>query len=321
MAAEARAREPERASWTRRQRLKNDAIYVVISVVIGILTRLPRGLTSLVCCALGGLAYLALGSARRRIRARLAAGLGMERAPESMVRGVFAAIGRTLADTLFLLRRSEKASRSLALDAASHAVFRAALDEGRGVVFVAAHLGPWERMAALLVEEGFGVSAVARESYDPRLTELYEAIRRPRGVRSIYRKSPGAPVAIARELSRGGAVGFLIDLPARVPCVRARLFGEEADVPIGPVRIALARRAAVVVGTCAPPPALPNESKGVPTVLITRVRTDDLRPGPEGEAELMARLAAALEDRISRWPEAWLGLFVSPRLRAPDLPR
>jgi KDO2-lipid IV(A) lauroyltransferase len=238
-----------------------------------------------------------------------------------MVRAVFAAMGRTLADTLLLLRRSERASRALSLDAASRAVFRAALDEGRGVVFVAAHLGPWERMAALLVEDGFPVAAVARESYDPRLTELYEAIRRPRGVRSIYRKSPGAPMAIARELTRGGAVGFLIDLPARVPCARARLFGEEADVPVGPVRIALARRAPVVVGTCAPPPAPSRGASRAPTVLITRVRTDDLRPGPEGESELMARLARALEERIARWPEAWLGLFVNPRLREPDVPR
>jgi lauroyl/myristoyl acyltransferase len=127
-------------------------------------------------------------------------------------------------------------------------------------------------------------------------------------------------MAIARELARGGAVGFLIDLPARVPCARARLFGEDADVPVGPARIALARRAAVVVGTCAPPPA-PAPDGSSPVVLITRVPTGDLKPGPEGEAELMARLARAIEARIRAWPEAWLGLFVRPRLRAADVPR
>ncbi|MFX8535407.1 hypothetical protein ABTM11_20295, partial [Acinetobacter baumannii] len=90
-------------------------------------------------------------------------------------------------------------------------VFREALRGGRGVVFITAHLGPWERMAAVLVEAGFPVATVARESYDPRYTALYERLRAPRGVRSIYRGAPGAGRAIARELARGGAVGFLVD--------------------------------------------------------------------------------------------------------------
>jgi KDO2-lipid IV(A) lauroyltransferase len=314
----------ESASFAARsKRLRNDFIYAIIAILVALLTRLPRRLTELFCRVLGGIAYLVLGSARRRATSRLQAGLGLDRSPNAFA--AFAAIGRMLADTLLLLRPSEKASRSLTLDAASRAVFREALDEGRGVVFVAAHLGPWERMAALLAEEGFPVAAVARESSDPRLTRLYEKIRRPRGVRSIYRRSPGAPMAIARELTRGGAVGFLIDLPSRVPCVQGRLFGEDADIPIGPARIALARRAAVVVGTCAPPapPAspAPNGPRASPIVRITRVPTGDLRPGPEGEAELMERLARALEERIRAWPEAWLGLFVRPRLRAADVPR
>jgi KDO2-lipid IV(A) lauroyltransferase len=304
----------------RSKRLRNDFIYAIVAILVALLTTLPRPFTQLFCRVLGGLAYLVLGSARRRAASRLQAGLGLHRSPST--RAAFAAIGRMLADTLFLLRRSEKASSSLTLDAASRAVFREALDEGRGVVFVAAHLGPWERMAALLVEEGFPVAAVARESSDPRLTRLYERIRRPRGVRSIYRRSPGAPMAIARELTRGGAVGFLIDLPSRVPCVQGRLFGAEADIPIGAARIALARRAAVVVGTCAPPASpAPNGPRASPIVRITRVPTSDLKPGLEGEAELMERLARALEERIRAWPEAWLGLFVRPRLRAADVPR
>jgi KDO2-lipid IV(A) lauroyltransferase len=309
---------------SRSKRLRNEVIFAIVAVLVALLTRLPRRVTELFCRALGAIAYLILGSARSRARSRLQAGLGLgaDQISQARVRAAFAAIGRVLADTLLLLRPSEKASSSLALDPTSRAVFREALDEGRGVVFVAAHLGPWERMAALLVEEGFPVAAVARASPDPRITRLYEKIRGPRGVRSIYRHSPGAPMAIARELTRGGAVGFLIDLPSRVPCARSRLFGEEADIPLGPARIALARRAAVVVGTCAlPEPAAPNGQRSPPIVRITRVPTADLKPGPEGEAELMERLATALDERIRAWPEAWLGLFVRPRLRAADVPR
>jgi KDO2-lipid IV(A) lauroyltransferase len=202
----------------------------------------------------------------------------------------------------------------MTMDAASHAVFRAALAEGRGVVYIAAHLGPWERMAALLVEEGFPVATVARESYDPRLTALYEGLRAPRGVRSIYRGRPGAATAIVRELRAGRAVGFLIDLPSRVRSIRAPLFGVEQAVPVGAARIALARGAAIVVGTPSP-----SASGGPLQLLVERVLTADLPPGPAGEVALTHRLARSLEARIAARPEAWLGLFAPapPRADAP----
>lgn len=329
----------EGASWTRPQRIKNALIYALIRALVALLTHLPRPLSALLCRAIGAIAYLALPAARRRARERLRAALGHE-PPERRVRLAFATLGAMLADTLALLRPSERASRTLAIDTVSHAAFRDALAERRGVVYIAAHLGSWERMAALLVEQGFPVAAAARESYDPRITRLYERIREPRGVRSIYRGRPGAFMAIARELVRGGMVGFLMDLPARVPCARARLFGEDADLPIGPVKIALARKAPVLLGTCAPPvepgdpgahpftsltstrrspPGTPEAS--IPAVRITRIPSDDLEPGPAGEAELLARIARALDDRIAAWPEAWLGLFVPPRLRGAGDPR
>jgi len=222
-----------------------------------------------------------------------------------------------LADTLDLLRPGERAGARLSLDAASRRVFAEALSEGRGVVFVAAHLGPWERMAALLVEEGFPVATVARESYDPRFTELYERLRRPRGVRSFYRGRPGIALSITRELAAGRAVGFLVDIPARVPSATRRLFGADVLVPIGPARIALARRSAVLVGTCAPAGEVPSDTRvSHPIVRISRVPLDDLDRDPCAEDVLVTRITQELERRIAAWPEAWLGSFVPPGRQA-----
>lgn len=290
------------ARWTIRQRLKNDLIHALIRAAIAVVARLPRRAVIAACRALGAIAYLALPRERALARARLAAGTGAA-VEASRVRGAFLRAGEALADTLCLLDPRERAGRTLALDPGSAAVFREALARGRGVVFVSAHLGPWERLAALLVEEGFPVATVARESYDPRLTALYDRLRAPRGVRSIYRGRPGAAAAIARELRAGRAVGFLIDLPARVPSAPAPIFGAVADVPVGAARLARARRAEVVVGTTAP--------GGL--VRIDRVPTEDLPPGRAGEAALLARMAAALDARIRADPEAWLGLYTPPR--------
>jgi KDO2-lipid IV(A) lauroyltransferase len=289
------------AAWSRPQRLKNDLIHAFVKAAVAIVAHLPRFAVAALCRALALLAWLVRGRERALCRARLEAGLGT-RVPASRVRASFLRAGDTLADMLALLDPHERAGRTLSLDPESHAVFRAALDRGRGVVFVSAHLGPWERLAALLVEEGFPVATVARESYDPRLTAIYERIRAPRGVRSIYRGHAGAAVRIARELRQGRAVGFLVDLPARVPSARMPLFGAEADIPIGAARIALARRAEVVVGTCGPGH----------TMRISRVETADLAPGAAGEEALVRRLAAELDRRIRSQPEAWIGLFAPP---------
>jgi KDO2-lipid IV(A) lauroyltransferase len=292
----------EGGAWSRGQRLKNALIYASVRAGLAVATRLPRRALGLVCEALGAAAYLLLPRERARARARLEAGTGGP-VPRARVRRAFRDAGRILADTLALLDPRERAGRTLSVGPEDRAAFRDALAEGRGVVFVSAHLGPWERLAALLAEEGFPVATLARESYDPRLTRLYDRLRAPRGVRSIYRGLRGAAAAIARELRAGRAVGFLVDLPARVPCETVPLFGVDADMPRGVARIALARRAAVVVGTCAPGDR----------VEIRRVPTLDLAPGGPGERALLLRLAGELEARIAACPEAWLGLYAPPR--------
>ena len=307
MSREVAADVREGGTWTSRQRLKNDALYALARAALTIVRRAPRVLVALLCRALGLLAWALLGRERRLVRARLGAGLG-EPAPQRRVRAAFLAAGDVLADTLALLDPREPADRTMSMDAASRAVLRDALAEGRGVVYIAAHLGPWERMAALLAAEGFPVVTVARESYDPRFTALYEGLRAPRGVRSIYRGRPGAVTSIVRELRAGRGVGFLVDLPSRVRSIRAPLFGVTANLPVGAARIALARGAAVVVGT--PTPAGPD---GRRKLLIERVSAHDLTPGSLGEATLTARLARALEARIAAHPEAWLGLFAPAR--------
>jgi len=304
----------EGGTWTRRQRLKNDLVYLVVRVMLAVALRLPRRVLRAACGALGFVAWIVLADARRVVARRLEAGL-CERAG-GRTRRAFSTAAAMLADTIELLDPAERAARRLTLDASSRRVFEEALAEGRGVVFVAAHLGPWERMAALLAEEGFPVTTVARESYDPRLTELYERVRRPRGVRSLYRGRPGVALSIARELAAGRAVGFLIDLPARVPSVSQRLFGAEQSIPVGPARIALARRAAVLLGTCAPSRNECNDLHSTDLrcskVVISRISTEGSVEGPGAEAELVGRLVEELERRVAAWPEGWLGLFVPP---------
>ena len=161
-----------------------------------------------------------------------------------------------------------EADRCSIVTADARALIDEALREGRGVVFASAHLGPWERVAASLVAAGFPLTTIARESYDPRFTRLYERLRGSRGVRVVWR-SPApdarrnargdhragemaATVGIVRTLRRGGVLGVPMDLRSRVPSCETPFLGHAATTPVGPARIALRTGAAVVVGTVAP---------------------------------------------------------------------
>jgi KDO2-lipid IV(A) lauroyltransferase len=284
----------EGGTWSRRQRWKNDVIWAVASGALRLAQRLPARALRTLCVAAGFAAWASSARLRRRVRASLADGLS--RAPtRRQVRAVFARAGETLADTLALLDAAEPAGRTLRLDEESRRVFATALAEGRGVVFVTAHLGPWERMAAVLAAEGFPVAAVARQSYDPRFTALYERLRAPRGVKSIYRGVHAAR-RVVRELRRGGAVGFLVDLPGRSPSREATLFGRPRALSTGPASLAAATGAAVVVGT---------PQRGGDGALAVQVRRLEVT----GASDVHELLAVELGRRIAAEPESWLGHF------------
>jgi KDO2-lipid IV(A) lauroyltransferase len=282
--------------------LKNDAIYAAVLAAIKITLALPRGWLPGCGSLLGRTCHALLGSARRTALANLALvhpGYD-EAALRAAALATFTTLGRDLADTVALLDPYEPPDRTLRVPESSREQLTGALAERRGVVYVTCHLGPWERMAALLAHLGFPITTMARESYDPRFHALlYEKLRTYRNVEAIYRGSPGAAFAMMRALRRGRVLGFLVDLPGRVPTRPAYLLGQPSRLPLGPARIALRARCPVVVGT-------PGEGPGgTLEVRISRLPTDDLGSGEEDEQRLTQRIADALSDRIRALPTHW----------------
>lgn len=284
--------------WSRGQRAKNAAIHAAIRVAIALLARLPPGVARALGRGAGAIAHAALRGARRTARANVARALPAldPAARRAIVRGAYRALGGHLGDAVASLHPGREAALLPFPDADRRALDEARA-EGRGVVFVSAHLGPWERVAATLVAAGVPLTTIARESYDPRLTSLYDRLRGGRGVRSIYRGDPRAPVQIVRTLRRGGVLGAPMDLKSRVASAVVDFLGAPASTPIGPARIALRTGAAVVVGTVAPSPS------GL-VLAIRRISTSDITPGDV--VELTARLNRELSARILALPSEWV---------------
>ncbi len=291
----------EGSPWTRGQALKNDAIYILIRAALAVLVPLPAFLLRAIGRILGATALVLFPGARRVALANVGVALPAlsPRARRALVRRAYVTLGAHLGDAAAALD-PRTALAALPMDDDAHAVLGGALAEGRGVLFASAHLGPWERVAASLVAAGYPLTTLARESYDPRLNDLYDRLRGARGVRVIYRGHAAAPGRIVRTLRANGLLGAPMDLRSRVPSIDAPLFGRLAPTAIGPARIALRTGAAVVVGTAAP------AGGASLTVTATRIPTADLPTGPAGERALTERINAELSARILALPEHWV---------------
>jgi KDO2-lipid IV(A) lauroyltransferase len=290
-----------RSTWSRRQRWKNDVIFAVARAAVQFGLTVPKSWLPGLGAAVGSLSLALFRDAKRMTLQNLELvrpELGPAERGE-LAREIFRALGRNLADTVALLDPTEAPGRTLGITRESRHVLDAALAEGRGLVFATCHLGPWERMAALLAALGYPITTLARESYDPRFQELiYKRLRTSRNIETIHRGAPGAAFAIVRALQRGRVLGFLVDLPDR----KRRLepvawLGRPSRIAPGPARLALRTGAPLVVGTPAPVPG------GGLTVHLTRLATTDLAEGDV--AALSQRIADELSNRIRALPTHW----------------
>lgn len=288
-------------SWSAHQRVKNQLLYSLVSVALLVARPLPRWALVAVGAALGRLGYVVLARSRRIALANVARVYPLMTAEERtrFVRHCFDTLGALLGDAVALLWPR---SRLPVLRLSNHArgLFEDARAAKRAVIFASAHLGPWELVAASLVAAGIPLVTIARESYDPRLTRLYESLRERHGVGVVWRDRPGSVARILRTLRRGGVLGVPMDLKARVPSCDVDFMGSVAPTAVGPARLALRTRARVLVGSIAP-----AEGGGV-EVTATAVETRDLQVGDDGAHVLTGRINAELSRRILAIPHAWV---------------
>lgn len=295
--------------WTRTQALKNDLIALAVRAGFRVADGLPESWLLRIGRFLGRVSRLVLPRAHAEAQAR-ALSLMPETRARRVARLCFERAGEHLALCLLLRRADIHASRWVRIPETSRDTLDQVLSRGRGLVFVSAHLGPFELLAATIAELGYQPSVVVRESYDPRLDEWVDAHRYLHGVGVIHRGDPGAGARILRALRAGRPVGFLPDLGGRVPSVTVSFVGRRVEFPIGPQRIAQRVGAPLVVGWLARNSADPNG----PQFEIQIVEVDTR--GALGE--VCERVALMLERAIlGPTPEDWLWMAPqNPRLQA-----
>jgi KDO2-lipid IV(A) lauroyltransferase len=284
--------------WTAAQAAKNFVVAWAVRGALRVTDRLPRGVLLALGRTAGRTFHRLSQRARRTALERAAGGLSPPDAIR-VARACFERAGENLAICLLLRRPSERALAWVCVPAAARATLERALAEGRGAVFVSAHLGPFELVASAIAELGYRPAVVVRESYDRRLDACVDSHRLARGIGVIHRGDASASLRIVRALRAGQPVGLLPDLGGRVASLRTRFLGGTSAFPVGPQHLALRTGAPLLVGTL----ARRREPRGVGPLFDLRIQEV---PAEGNVATLTQRVATVLSQDILKSPEDWL---------------
>ncbi|HEY3939409.1 MAG TPA: lysophospholipid acyltransferase family protein [Bryobacteraceae bacterium] len=281
----------QKKSW-----LQIRAEYVLASALVYGLRALPLAAANRLGYAAAGMLDLVLPKLRRVALTNLSFAFpGLDsRSRKNIVDGTFRSVGRLLV----AISRFQKINASNVHDWISYEGlenYRAAKQEGRGVLIATAHLGNWELSAfahALMTEP---MNVMVRPLDNPLIDRLVENARALAGNRLIYKKD--AARSVLKALKNNEAVGVLIDQnTSPSEGLFVNFFGRQACAGSGFVKLAYHSRAPVIPGF-----ALWDEK--------TRRYILRFFPRVELSGDELAdtqRIHSRLEDVIREYPQQWM---------------
>lgn len=170
-----------------------------------------------------------------------------------------------------------------------------ALDMGRGVIMLTAHLGNWELLGAILAERGYKINAIVSELKNPKLNQLIDWQRRLMNVNPIPRSS-SVKTTLAK-LKRNEIVAILADLDTKVNGVFVDFFGRQAYTAKGPAAIAKRTLSPIV------PMFIIRQPDNSHKIIIEEPMAvcGDVQVDTE-------RLTKIIESYVRNYPEQWIWL-------------
>ena len=183
------------------------------------------------------------------------------------------------------------------LDGIEH--FWRAMEWGKGVIAVTAHLGNVDLVAQLPLAFGVPISGAAWHLEPERLFRYTLELRQKHGLRLF--PSDGSMVGLLRALKRGEIIALPCDRDFADNSRTFEFFGQPARLPNGPARLSRRTGAPLLPAFVE---RLPGERFRVhvePPILVPQ--TDDARADIDAAME---KLVSIMERYISRHPEQWM---------------
>ncbi|MBI2865223.1 MAG: hypothetical protein HYX94_11740 [Chloroflexi bacterium] len=262
----------------------------------------PRRVGCLVAGFLGSLTYFLAPGARRVVQDNLRVVLSSG-APADKVawlaRGVFRNTAKNYFELCWLRKLDmDKFDRLVRME--GHDNLLKAIDEGRGVVVVTAHLGNFDICGQGFAVRSHKVTAILEPLKPPQLFDLVQKLRGSKGVAYVP-VGPSALKEAIRSLRRGGIVVVACDRDIQKTGVQVPFFGQMASLPVGAAQMAVHTGARIVPIFSE---RLPDDSFVVH--FDPPLEIDGAGNGNEATKEALGCIAAAMERRIAAHPEQWV---------------
>jgi KDO2-lipid IV(A) lauroyltransferase len=274
------------------------------SFFLTILNLIPLGARVWFFQRVGDIAYF-LDERHRRIAMRnlaIAFPEQREKGRKKIARAAFRQLGTVLAEFPFIIRLNRSnVENFIWIEGVDH--FHKAKERRRGILFLTAHFGNWEWMAASFpLLTGHSIAVVFRPIDNPFVGRVVERLRTWTGNQGISNQK--AMARILRVLKKGEAVGILLDQNVSwQEGVFVKYFGEWACTNEGLALLALKTGAAVVPGFNIRQPD--GRYRVVFEPEINLIRTGNKEHDVRANTELFTGI---IERYVREHPEQWLWL-------------
>lgn len=274
--------------------------YWVLRLASQIAQRLPERVCYSVAILLSNLAWLLMRAKREAALENMTRVLGRadRRDPvvRKKVREAFRYYGLYLADFLRLPSMNpEKMDRKFKFSGWDQ--IDKALEAGKGVIFISAHVGNWDLGAAAFARR-YPLSVVAETFHPKKVNDLVQGHREHVGMKVIPLENAARKVLGA--LRKNEILGLLIDRPSPEAGVGVRFFGRDTEVPAGAALLALKTGARLISGI-----TVRNPDHTFSAFVTSHLDVDLTGELATDIGILTQRIMDNLESLIRQYPEQW----------------
>ncbi len=293
------------------KRFKNNILYYLLLASTEVIGLFPREMALKMGETAGRLAFYVLPKLRKMTIGNLSMAFHGEKDWQEILvlaRDTFANLGKNAFECIVLNRHPVQEINKVVTSQGGERIDEA-LKRGKGIIYIAAHLGSWELMAAYLASKGYPVNVIAKSVYDERINRILLEFRSRYGVKTILRsrRRKGESVAtstkkILRVLKGNGLLGILIDQNiGGIDSVPVTFFGLPTRAPSGAASLALASQAEVLFGYTY------RGEDNRHRIVVERV--DALTRSEDREKDVLSNTAhftRLIEERVREFPSQWV---------------
>jgi Kdo2-lipid IVA lauroyltransferase/acyltransferase len=299
------------------KRVKRRVRSALLRAAIFALSFLPLRAALAVGAAVGRLAWWVAPRERRLMLAHLALAFPEKSEAErrALARESLVQLGRVAMEVVAIRRSGVRIDDYVSFAPGSEEIVRRAMERGKGLIFVAGHIGNWELLANRLALVTQPNAVIAKRNADERLNAMVARFRAQGGNATLWRDDPSTGRALIRLFRQGGALGILIDQDTRVQGVFVPFFGRLAFTPRAVGDLALRFGATVVVGTSRRRGPRPGDGH---ELTVVEVPYDGDAPDREAEVLRITAACAALQEAAIRAnPSEWVWMHERWKTRPP----